>query len=483
MPSYPFIYGSNPSQSVIADSERTMNLYVEGVDSPNAASRAVLYPTPGFVPQMTVASDRGARALFDLAGRTFGVIGTNYLELYPFQQTALSRGTVAQDPQLAQIVSNGAGGQQLVASAGNAYLHTLSSNAFTQVLTAEVTQIGMLDTFFIAFNAATSQIRISASNDGASWDPTQFAARSQQPDPWRAMIVNAPDVWLLGEHTSDVWYNAGASPFPLAPRAGLSIPYGVGAPWSVASSGGAVIWLAKNRDGAGLVVMATGYSPVPISTPEVNTTIARYARTAKISDAEAFVYQEAGHIFYVLRFPSAGATWVYDLTTKLWAERGQWQPGTGHYGVWAPRVHCYTSPGLHLTGADGTGVLAAMDVTYGSEVDGTAIRRLRRGPILVNEQRRVRLGRFELLLEVGLGVPTGQGTTPMVLCRTSADGGQTWGNERQASAGPMGAYRQRVFWTRLGSPRQWVPEVTMSDPIPWRIIDAYVNNDPATQAA
>ena len=228
-------------------------------------------------------------------------------------------------------------------------------------------------------------------------------------------------------------------------------------------------------------MLASGYSATPISTSEVDTTIAGYARTSKITDAEGLVYQEAGHVFYVLRFPSAGATWVYDLTTKLWAERGQWHAATNQYGVWAPRVRCY-SAGLQLTAEDTTGIISVMDNTYGTETDGSAIRRLRRGPVLVNEQRRMSLGRFELALEVGLGTASGQGSDPQVLFRASADGGQTWGTQRAASAGPRGQYRRRVFWTRLGSPRLWVPEVTMSDPIPWRIVDAYLNNDPAAAA-
>jgi hypothetical protein len=481
VPGYPFLYGSNPSQSVIADSERTMNLYLEPVTSPGAPSRAVLYPTPGFQVRLEIGGAVGGRALFDMAGRTFAVVGPGLYEIVPLDRTATYRGGVAADVHLAQIVSNGAGGQLLVASGGNAYVLTLATNAFTQVLTGEATQIGMLDTFFLAFNANNSKLRISDSNDGTVWDPTQFALRSAMPDPWRAMIVNAPDIWLFGEQTTDVWYDAGSTPFPFAPRAGLSIPYGISAPWSVATSGGSVLWLAKNRDGAGLVVMAAGYSATPISTPEVNTTLAGYARDTKITDAEGLVYQEAGHVFYVLRFPSAGATWVYDLTTKLWAERGKWNPATNQYGVWAPRVRCY-SQGLQLTAEDGTGLISTMDNSFGTETDGSAIRRLRRGPVLVNEQRRMALGRFELALEVGLGTASGPGSDPQILYRGSADGGQTWGNERACSAGPMGQYHRRVFWTRLGSPRRWVPEVTMSDPIPWRIVDAYLNNDPAAAA-
>jgi hypothetical protein len=475
MAAYPgFIFGSNPSQSKIADNERTMNLYVEPISSPGAASQAALYPTPGFLPHITVP-DIGGRALFDMAGRTFGVVGGTYHELFPQTKAFASRGAVAQDMRLAQIASNGAGGQLLIASGGNAYLHVLSSNAFTQVLTGDATQIGMLDTFFLAFNANTGKLAISNSNDGATWDPTQFALRSQQPDPWRAMMVNAPDIWLFGEQTTDIWYDSGATPFPFVPRSGLSIPYGIAANFSVAGSGGALFWLAKNRDGAGLVVMASGYQPVPISTPELNTTIARYARTVGITNAEGLCYQDAGHVFYVIRFPGAG-TWAYDLTTKLWAERGKWNSAANAWDVWAPRVRCYSN-GLQLTADDTTGIVSSMDVSYGSETDGTAIRRLRRGPVLVNENKRIAIGRFELSMEVGLGVVLGQGSDPQVMFRASNDGGQTWGTERPCSAGRMGQYRQRVFWTRLGSPRLWVPQVTMSDPIAWRIMGAFLNND------
>ena len=53
----------------------------------------------------------------------------------------------------------------------------------------------------------------------------------------------------------------------------------------------------------------------------------------------------------------------------------------------------------HLTGDSSTGTLATMDVTFGSELDGSAIRRLRRGPILINENRRLSIHRFEVLVE------------------------------------------------------------------------------------
>ena len=44
----------------------------------------------------------------------------------------------------------------------------------------------------------------------------------------------------------------------------------------------------------------------------------------------------------------------------------------------------------------------------------------------------------------------------------------------EASAGAIGAYTTRcVFW-RLGQGRNRVFELSVSDPVPWRILDAFI---------
>ena len=50
--------------------------------------------------------------------------------------------------------------------------------------------------------------------------------------------------------------------------------------------------------------------------------------------------------------------------------------------------------------------------------------------------------------------------------------------------GAIGAYGTRSFLTRCGTARDWAHELTVSDPIPWRAIDCYYNNDaPDARAA
>lgn len=476
---YPgFIGGSEVSQSVIADGEDTINWYLEALP-PNAKNKYALYPTPGQRAFLTV-TNIGGRALFSMNDRTFAVMGPTLYELFS-SATSTNRGTVAQDNNPATISYNGpTGGQLFITSGGNGYIFTLATNVLTQVLTGDATMGGMLDGYFIAFAATTSRIRLSNLNDGATWDPTQFAARNAAPDPWKAMVVASqpPGVWLIGEQSGEVWYDAGTS-FPLAPIPGASFRFGTPAPFSVGVAGDRVSWLSQNAEGAGIIVAARGYTPVPISSPAVQAAISSYGLTSTIADAELFSYQDQGHSFSVFTFPRAKASWAFDTTTEVWAKRGTWDTATGQFDYWHPRVHCYAF-GKHLVADRSTNSINSMDVSFGSEADGSAIRRVRVAPGLFNEHRQMLIRRLEVYLEAGLGLISGQGSNPIVMWRTSDDGGKTWGRQRMESAGRMGEYSKRVIFTRMGISRDRVNEMTVSDPIPWRIVDAYINNDGAS---
>ena len=72
------------------------------------------------------------------------------------------------------------------------------------------------------------------------------------------------------------------------------------------------------------------------------------------------------------------------------------------------------------------------------------------------------------------GLNVGSGGDPDVMLRWSDDGGKTWGAEVWRSAGEVGEYNTRVVWHRLGMARKRVWEVVVSDPVPWRLVDAFV---------
>lgn len=471
-----FIGGFNIAQSSIADQEDLVNWYVEQMESSGATSPSALFPTPGVQQLSSVALGPGRANFYDAgSGREFAVIGTQFYEVGS-NGGLTSLGTVAVDNHPATISGNGsAGGQIFVTSGNNGYCFVLASNAFTQVRTGATTMGDALDGYFMALDASTGSVFISKLNDGTSWDPTQFIQRSAQADPWVAMKVLPSNryIYLLGALTGEVWYDAGTFPIPFALNPSGAIPYGIAAPFSLVVCDTAIAWLGATKSGNGMVLTASGLTATIISTDPLNYTLNQYPL---LSDAIAFSYSDLGHLFYVLTFPTANQTWGYDFTvppTMAWAKRGTWQSGQNQFTYWRPCYHSFAF-GQHRMLDLQTGALYQMSSNLGSDVNGLPIRRVRRAPGIQFERQRVFFSCFELDLEAGLGNTVDPASNPQVMMRASNDGGKTWGNEHLCSAGPIGRFGVRTRWNRLGQSRRRVFEVSVSDPIPWRIMNAYL---------
>ncbi len=110
----------------------------------------------------------------------------------------------------------------------------------------------------------------------------------------------------------------------------------------------------------------------------------------------------------------------------------------------------------------------------------TYIRRLRQTAHLSNSQMYQFFHSFQLDGETGVGLTTGQGSDPQVMLSWSDDGGHTWSAERWTSFGKSGEFRRRAMWRQLGRSRDRVWRIVVSDPVPWRFLQAIVNVDPGT---
>ncbi len=288
-------------------------------------------------------------------------------------------------------------------------------------------------------------------------------------------------VWIIGTDTFEVRYNTGVGTQPFSPLSGLVGRYGIAAPFAYGLTGAGIGWLSRNPEGTGQFVMTRGGVPQPVSTYGVNAAIAAYLRSSTVTDAEVLGYQMEGHTFLNLSFPSAFSngfyvsTLSYDVEGQGWAHRGKFDPVTGRFMVWTPRVHLEAF-GKHLVGDRLTGIVANMDTNLTTEIDNTGVVRERVAPLLTDEHKRTPIDQFEVLFDAGLGIPSGQGSNPQAMLSISEDGGRTYGNERQGSMGRMGEYRRRLYWTRLGAPPSAVAKLRFSDPVPTRIVDAFLNN-------
>lgn len=467
-----FLGGSYESQSPIADCERSVNWYMEQLQSPGASAKRALYPTPGVTILSSSAIGVG-RAHFNMRSREFAIIGDTLYEVD--QAGALtSRGTVTLDRNPATICSNGDLANQLFITSGtNGYIYDLTGNTLTQVaaLNGKATMGAHLDGYFLALDSATSTLYASNLGDGLTWQTgIQWAQRSAMPDPWKAMKVVGRNIWLWGEQTTEIWYDAGNF-FPFALYPGSVMMFGIKSPWSPAILGADVVWLGTTNTGRVCVIKGSGFNTSIISTYPLESAAFNYLNP---EEAVGDSYSDRGHTFYLIGFDKSSVTWAWDQETSLWHERGTWLDTYNRYSSWRPRFYAYAF-GQHRMLDSGGGNILQLDANIATDADGSAIRRMRRAPAVVNNNDRIFYSSLELLLEPGLGTITDSGVerAPLVTLRQSNDGGKTWPiADQPRSAGKLGEYTQRVRWNGLGSARRRVFEVVVSDAIPWRLVGA-----------
>lgn len=470
---YPGFCGpSYIAQSPVSDCEDLINMLVESNRAPNAASQFSLLPTPG-ANLLSTAVTVGTRASISMGGFCFAVIGNTFYQVNS-DFTLTARGTVAVNANPATISYGGDGSSQFfTTSGGNAYVWDTSTSTFSQVHTLDglADQGGFLDGFFLAFCRATGQMFMSSPDNATVWDLTNEWQRSSAADPWRAFIVTPRrQILMFGEYTSELWGNTGASPIPFELIGGATVKQGTGAYYSARAVGESVVWLAQNEDGIRTVQQMRGYTAYQISTAPLEYALQQYART---DDAEPFVYELEGHQHWVLNLPNANHSWGFDATESFWNKRGTWNTLAGDFDVWHAQSHVVFG-GKHLAFDRFTGGIYELGTRFGYDFGGAAIRRVRIPPPLPSKRQLITRSRLEIYGEPGLADISGQGSDPRIFLRSSKNGGKTWNAERYRSFGKMGQYDKPVIFGTMPAGRRCVDELVMTDPIPWRITDAYI---------
>jgi hypothetical protein len=314
--------------------------------------------------------------------------------------------------------------------------------------------------------------------DLSTWAPLNFSAADAFPDNVLAIISVHQEIWLLKQFDTEVWYDAGNSGFSFSRLSGTFIESGIIAPFSLVKGGQALFWLSNNPQGSGIALMATGYDPTRISTHPLEALWRTYPT---MSDALGWCYQQEGHLFYVLTFPTANATWVYDATASAqlgqpcWHQRSAFENGQDnrHWG------NCFASfAGLQLVGDYRNANVYAMNPATLTD-NGSQRRWLRSWRALAKpSEQPVKFSSLRLDMLTGIGTPSGsEPQAPQVSLRWSDDGGYKWTPYIQRDAGQLGANAKRVKWNQLGSTRRnhgldRVFEMSSTDPFAVSLIGA-----------
>lgn len=468
----PFVGPAYTARSTNVDAQRCINLYAE-VNAPGAKSVLALYGTPGMLLWATLNSLGPVRGMHVAQGYLYAVAGAT---LYKVNSAAQVTTVGALLTSSGKVSMDDNGTQLMLVDGTYGYIVTLATADFALITDADFPGADVVyfeDGYFIFNVPGTGQFMITALYDGTSVDSLDIATAEGSPDDTVSLIVDHREVWLFGELSTEVWFNSGDSDFPFERMQGAFIEQGCAAKHSPAKLDNSVFWLGKDDKGQGIVWKANGYSPARISTHAIEEAIRGYS---DISDAIGFTYEQSGHGFYVLTFPTGNATWVYDASSQLWHERQYRDPNLGTSG--RHRANCFAFfAGKRLIGDSQSGKIYewALD-TYTD--DSNPILRKRAAQHIHEEENRLRHNALEIDFERGVGLVTGQGSDPQAMLRWSDDGGHTWSNEHWTTIGAIGRTKTRARWPRLGVSRDRVYEVSVTDPVKVVIIGANLDAVP-----
>ncbi len=474
--------GAYQARSVIASAQRCVNLYPQVNERESfmvmpqlagAAAMVTHYPTPGITLKASTAGS-GWRGLYRANnGTLYGVCGYSvYAISNAFVLTKL--GSIGTPYGPVSMADNGIY-LVLVDGSTQGWTIQLSNNAFAQLIDPTGAFVGAdfvayVDTFFV-FNKPGTQAFYTSLSNSITFDPLYIANKTGFADNLVALAVVQRQIWLIGDKTTEIWSDSGSSSFPFSIVPGAFIQHGCVAPYSVASQDVNVFWLGNDPQGQAIVFMGGNYSAERVSTHAIEHEIQSYA---KISDAVGHIHQMEGHMFYVLSFPSADKTWVFDVSTRLWHER-MWMDSNGIEH--RHRANCGTAAyGEFVVGDWQNGNLYTYDINNYTD-NGAAIRRIRSFPHVVNEMKRIMYRQF--IADMQCGATTDPTQIPQIELRWSDDRGVSFGNSVEQPLGQVGQTQTVLQWQRLGMARDRVFELAWSAPVMTALNGAFIDVRPS----
>lgn len=475
--------GAYKNRSLIANAQRSVNLYLEkNPDQSQAPAPFTLYTRAGLRKLQDAPSFGVGRGLYtDSMGQLYAVIGdVAYYVDASFNMTAI--GNVTPGKSICSMADNGVT-ILMVDGTTDGYTIDVESKAFATISDPAFyggDHVDYIRTVFAVNRPGTRQFYISGSN-AVTWDALDFGAKTSSADPLVTTGALNDQLWLLGTRRGEIWYYSGDALFPFQQLPNNIIEHGCGAKYSVATTDRYLFWLTQDKDGKPWIARGgADYSVQRVSTHALEEEIQSYVRW---DDAIGYCYQIFGHTFYDLVFPAADKTWSLDLSTEEWNQYVTIDRN-GH----EHRMRGFLSAYAYNTNVMldwQTGALYALDPNWYTD-DLEPIKCVRGFPHLGLGGNRVSYPGFKADMDTGQvkgrifdqsvfqrpwdsGFSDGFGPfyaqdIPQVSCRFSNDRGNTWSNPRMRSLGATGQYKHVLQWLNWGQARDGVFELSWAVP-------------------
>jgi hypothetical protein len=281
--------------------------------------------------------------------------------------------------------------------------------------------------------------KFQVSNVGAptAIENNNFATAESAPDDTLRVLAFNERVYLFGTDTLETWYNSGSGNPPFARVQGGTMNVGLEAIHSVATTDDYFYFLSNDNR----VYRVSSHQVENI------TTIAVSHQLDFISykeDAIGQIYRIEGQNIYVLTFPNGNKTFAFNEQNGAWFNLSTNADEDRYIGE--DYVEIY---GKRLI-ADAIGNIHELSLTTYTDNGEVKIQERIFGPlngIAINAPgERFLMSWLDIIMELGVGLVTGQGTNPQLMVSASFDGGKTFSTENDVLIGRQGDGRIKARW-------------------------------------
>lgn len=400
-----FVGGEDVAPNPAQNTQTCINWYPE-IDERNAKEVIALIGCPGLVqvaapagggatayspsqtawPQPSSIVNLPVRGMYPLPGGTQALVviaSTCYLMTVATQAAAYSQPTftltsvgslLTSQGFVSMTALNGVGfgvsgtnvGTAVLVDGPFGYYYNYLTGAFSQISDPAFLGADRVDCIdgWLIFNKPGSQaFYTNGQQYSTTLNGSYYALKDAAPDNLITIFANKELLWLIGEKTTEVWYDAGGQFFPFQRLPGTVLQIGCQAVHSISrfdhDGQDGLIWFGRSERGDNSIILTTGFSAVAVNTPAFSAEVSKYPVT---SDAIGYTYQEDKHQFYVLTFPTADVTWCYDSQSELLHKRLSYDPYAQQYH--RHRSNCYMNfQGMRLVGDYQCGAIAQLTRT------------------------------------------------------------------------------------------------------------------------
>lgn len=467
--------GAYSAVSLIANAQKCFNLFPEANPPETGPPVPVThYLTPGLL-ELALPTAGCVRGVYRATtGAFFACVGTNvYFFDLDFSSTLC--GTIDAGTTPVSFMDNGIT-LILVDGTEDGYYLELGTVILAPIVDDAfygANRVQYLNGLFIFNRPDTNQFYVSPFywNGIDPLDPLYIASKTGGPDKIISISVIHMELWLVGALTSEVWYYSGDADFPLARQPSVFVDHGMLLGWSLCEADEQNFFMGRDRQGQCMAFTGTNYQAQRISNHAIE---AEWQNYAVVSDIIGFTYQQNGHTFVVFIFPSADKTWVYDMSTGQWHERGWTDAEGAHHRI---RPNCYTFAfNRCIVGDWENGKIYAYDPNVYTD-DGDLIYRERGFPHLVDDGVRIAYTKFQVDMQCGSFA--GSPVSPDILLDWSDDRGASYGDVVTMSLGTTGQYNQSPTVQRLGYARDRVFRLRWSFPYKTALQGAWITAEKA----